>query len=133
MSPSGIGARLIRVSDDRQDTERQIKDCERWREGQGVTATYIFEDKESRLLAERREGFQRLLAHVRDRSVQWVVVQAVDRIGFKDAYELFEFLSLFSKNKVLIFTSRMVPASPGRTTSPSSRISLPGRLPRRNS
>jgi DNA invertase Pin-like site-specific DNA recombinase len=105
MKPTGVGARLIRVSGERQDTERQIKDCERWEREQGVIPTYIFEDKESRFLAERREGFQRLMEHVRAHRVNWVVIQTIDRLGFKQSYELFEFIGEFMKHGVRLFTS----------------------------
>jgi DNA invertase Pin-like site-specific DNA recombinase len=105
MKPTGVGARLIRVSGERQDTERQVKDCERWEREQGVTASYIFEDKESRLLAERREGFQRLMEYVRTQRVNWVVIQTIDRLGFKQSYELFEFIGEFMKHEVRLFTS----------------------------
>jgi DNA invertase Pin-like site-specific DNA recombinase len=105
MKPTGIGARLIRVSGDRQDTERQIKDCERWEREQGITPNYVFEDKESRFLAERREGFQRLMEYVRTQKVNWVVIQTTDRLGFKHSYELFEFIGAFLKHGVHLFTA----------------------------
>jgi DNA invertase Pin-like site-specific DNA recombinase len=105
MKPTGIGARLVRVSGDRQDTERQIKDCERWEREQGLTPTYVFEDKESRFLSERREGFQRLMEYVRTQRVNWVVIQTTDRLGFKHSYELFEFIGAFLKHGVHLFTA----------------------------
>jgi DNA invertase Pin-like site-specific DNA recombinase len=106
MKPQGVGARLIRVSSDKQDTERQISDCKRWEKEQGVAATHFFEDKESRLVAEKRPEFQKLLQYVQNGRVNWVVIQSQDRLGFKHSYEFFEFLSLFLKHKVQLFTSK---------------------------
>lgn len=101
----GVGARLLRVSTDRQDTERQLRDIERWERQQGVQASLEFEDKESRLLSERREEFQRLLTHVDNRTVNWVVIQSTDRLGFKHTFELFEILGRFLRNGVRLYTA----------------------------
>ena len=51
------------------------------------------------------EDFQRLLTHVQSRKVNWVVIQATDRLGFKHSYELFKFIALFLEHNVHLFTS----------------------------
>lgn len=101
----GIGARLLRVSTDRQDTDRQRADISRWEKKHGVSATHTFEDRESRLLAEKRADFQRLLRLVEAGGVNWVVIQTTDRLGFKHTFELFEFLSIFLRHGVQLYTA----------------------------
>ena len=101
----GVGARLLRVSTDRQDTDRQRADIARWEKKHGVSATHTFEDRESRLLAEKRADFQRLLRLVEAGGVSWVVIQTTDRLGFKHTFELFEFLSIFLRHGVQLYTA----------------------------
>lgn len=102
---SGVGARLLRVSTDRQDFDRQIADIERWEREQGVHAKETFTDKESRLLAEKRDEFQKLLVKVDNRLVNWVVIQSTDRLGFKHSYELFETIGRFMRAGASLFTA----------------------------
>src|SRR5688500_10866309 len=82
--PSGIGGRYHRVSTTKQDTERQIADIDRWLARGGITAQHVFEDHAPRDKAEERLQFQAMLGMVQARSLDWVVIQSIDRFGFKD-------------------------------------------------
>src|SRR3954452_15150318 len=86
--PRGIGARYHRVSDSRQDLERQVGDIDRWLARGNLKASRVFEDQGgSRDKAEDRFQFQAMLGAVQARTLDWVVIQTIDRLGFKDAYE----------------------------------------------
>lgn len=102
---TGVGARLFRVSTDQQDTDRQQADIARWERQHAVVATYTFEDKESRLLSEQRPDFQRMMRLVESGGLNWVVIQTTDRLGFKHSYELFEFISIFLRHGVHLYTA----------------------------
>jgi DNA invertase Pin-like site-specific DNA recombinase len=93
------------VSTTRQDTERQVADIDRWLARGGITAAYVWQDHGSRDKAEERPEFQAMLATVKSRGLDWIVIQSTDRLGFKDAYELFEFISIFRKHDVELWNA----------------------------
>jgi DNA invertase Pin-like site-specific DNA recombinase len=105
--PIGIGTALVRVSSEKQDTERQRLDIQAWldRHGLKVEARW-YEDKGARDDAENRPDFQALLNRVRRREIKWIVIQSTDRLGYKDAYELGEFISIFRKHGCQLWTSK---------------------------
>lgn len=88
-----IGKTLVaylRVSSDKQDVERQRMAITEWAEKHGLKISFWFEDSDGRNprdLADKREEFQRLLKFIEQVSVDFVVVDSLDRFGTKDAYE----------------------------------------------
>jgi DNA invertase Pin-like site-specific DNA recombinase len=103
--PSGVGGRYHRVSTTKQETERQIEEIDRWLARGGITAQFVFEDHAPRDKAEERPQFQQMMSMVKARKLNWVVIQSIDRLGFKHTYEYFEFLSIFSKNDVQLWSA----------------------------
>jgi DNA invertase Pin-like site-specific DNA recombinase len=80
----------LRCSTDQQDTLRQREAIERC----GIEIHQWLEDHESRDRADKRPDFQRLLRAVQAGQVDTIVVQALDRFGVKDAYEMGKFFSI---------------------------------------
>jgi DNA invertase Pin-like site-specific DNA recombinase len=103
--PSGVGGRYHRVSTTKQDTERQIADIDRWLARGDISAQHVFEDHAPRDKAEERVQFQAMLKMVQARDLDWVVIQSIDRLGFKDTYEFFEFVSIFRRNNVQLWSA----------------------------
>ena len=92
---AGIGAAYIRVSDDRQDTDRQHAACQQFADDHNGTIPpqHWFEDHGwARDTADKRPDFQRLLERAEAGAVQWIVVDAIDRFGTKSAKQLFAYL-----------------------------------------
>ena len=80
----------LRCSTDEQDTLRQREAIQR----SGLKIDQWLEDHESRDKAHKRPDFQRLLRGVQAGQVKTVVVQALDRFGVRDAWELGKFFSI---------------------------------------
>ena len=104
-TPRGIGGRYHRVSTTRQDTDRQVQDIDRWLSAKGLSTSQTWEDHDSRDKAEQRYDFQRMLGAVRSRAVDWIVIQSIDRFGFKDTYEFFSFVDTFRANNVQLWSA----------------------------
>jgi DNA invertase Pin-like site-specific DNA recombinase len=92
---TGAGAAYLRVSTDRQDTERQLASIRAFLERHGVSipAAHWFEDHgwERDADAERPE-FNRLLALARAGKLAWIVIDRLDRFGTRSAKRLFGYL-----------------------------------------
>src|SRR5690242_16478993 len=95
LSLSGIGARYHRISSSKQDFDRQVASIDRWLRSHNLQAALTFGDTGARDLAEERFQFQAMMEKVVSKEVSWVVIQSIDRLGFKDEYELFYFISIF--------------------------------------
>jgi DNA invertase Pin-like site-specific DNA recombinase len=92
----GPGAAYLRVSTDKQDTERQINNVRAFEERHGVRIppAHWFEDHGWERDADaRRPDFNRLLALARRGAVRWIVVDALDRFGTGSAKRLFGYLA----------------------------------------
>ena len=85
---STVGYR--RCSTDAQDTLRQREDIERSK----IRIDHWLEDHESRDKSHKRGDFQRLLHTVQADQVDTIVVQALDRFGVRDAWELGKFFTI---------------------------------------
>ena len=101
----GIGARYHRISSNKQDFDRQVDAIDRWLASHNVQAVLTFGDTGARDLAEERFQFQAMMEKVTSKEVSWVVIQSIDRLGFKDEYELFYFISLFRQNGVQLWSA----------------------------
>jgi DNA invertase Pin-like site-specific DNA recombinase len=94
-SLSGSGAAYIRVSTDQQDTERQFAAVRAFEQRRKVSIPkhHWFRDEGwARDEADKRPDFQRLLKLAESGAVQWIVVDALDRFGTKDAHQLVHYL-----------------------------------------
>jgi site-specific DNA recombinase len=80
----------LRCSSDPQDTLRQREAIQR----SGLKIDQWLEDHESRDRADKRPDFQRLLRAVQAGQVDTIVVQALDRFGVRDAWELGKFFTI---------------------------------------
>src|SRR5262245_43181403 len=95
---TGTGSAYIRISSDKQETERQYASIQAWAEKRGVSITQHYEDTGSRDKSENRRAIKQLLRHVAEGHIPWVVVADVDRLGVKDQYELFRFIYDFRQH-----------------------------------
>jgi DNA invertase Pin-like site-specific DNA recombinase len=92
---TGDGAANIRVSDDRQDTERQYAAVRAFEQRHGVTVPqrHWFKDQGwARDTADVRPAFQSLMKAAESGRVKWIVVDQLDRFGCKNAKQLFAYL-----------------------------------------
>jgi DNA invertase Pin-like site-specific DNA recombinase len=95
--PEGTrGAVYLRCSSDLQESQSQREEVQRWLDKHGLTARWYTDDegRNSRHKSEKREQFQRLMDDVRLGMVDWIVVDAQDRMGFKHAFEFGSFVNL---------------------------------------
>ena len=96
----------MRVSDEIQDTARQHTSIREWASRHGLAITKTYDDEGGRRhKAESRPGFQALLKAVESGSVDWIVVDHQDRLGFKGPFEWYHFLYTFQKNRVELWQS----------------------------
>ena len=107
MTPEPVGAGIVylRVSSDKQDHERQVQDVQGWLQRRSLTPVETVEDTGSRLQANKRADFQRLFDIVRSGEIGWVVIQTIDRLGFKHTYEYFKFIAEFMENNVQLWSA----------------------------
>jgi len=67
-------------------------------------AEYRFEDMEKRHKSEKRREFQRLLAVVKARKLDWIVICSFDRWGVADVDEFFEFRRILITHDVQLWS-----------------------------
>src|SRR4051794_17335315 len=92
---AGTGGAYLRVSDARQETQRQIDAIHLFEQRHGVTIPkhLWFEDHDwSRDMDKQRPEFQRLLSMANQGKLNWVVIDSLDRFGTKNAKRLFRYL-----------------------------------------
>lgn len=96
LSLQGAGAAYIRVSTDQQDTERQYTSIRKFVTDHGVTIPtqhWLTDEGWARDTADHRPEFQRLIKMAEDKAVRWIVVDALDRFGVKNAKQLIAYLN----------------------------------------
>ena len=107
-SLTGAGAAYIRVSDDQQDTERQfasIRSFEK-RHDVSISKQYWFKDEGfARNKADTRPAFNELLKLVESGRIEWIVVDALDRFGTKNAKQLMMYLYRLEEAGCKLFDS----------------------------
>jgi DNA invertase Pin-like site-specific DNA recombinase len=92
---SGDGAVYVRTSTDQQDTQRQYAAVQGFLERHGavIPRSQWFEDEGwARDTADRRPNFQRLLHLVKAGRVNWIVLDRLDRFGWKSSKQLMHLL-----------------------------------------
>ncbi len=97
---AGVGAAYIRISDDDQDVKRQIEAIESFeaRHEVKIPKQYWFKDEGwARDKADRRPDFQRLVKLAQQQSIQWIVVDMLDRFGTKNPHQLIYFIYLLQE------------------------------------
>ena len=103
--PQGTrGIAYVRVSTDRQDTERQHQSLKLWAERHRVTPTTL-QDVGRRHQAASRGDFQKLIKLVTGRQIDWIVLDAIDRLGFADPLEWGYYAHLCRSNGVEIWSA----------------------------
>jgi DNA invertase Pin-like site-specific DNA recombinase len=104
----GTGASYLRVSGDRQEVERQLASRLAFesRHGVKISTQHQYEDHMPRDLAAQRPDFQRMLAAVRAGLLQWIYIDHIDRLGFKDEDELVEVRSVLRRAGCRLIDSR---------------------------
>jgi DNA invertase Pin-like site-specific DNA recombinase len=94
---AGTGAAYLRVSTDKQDTERQIESIEKFLTRHNVTIDrpkYWFEDQGWERDSDAvRPEFNKLLAQARAGRIQWVVIDRLDRFGARSSKRLMGYLA----------------------------------------
>lgn len=90
LSLTGTGAAYLRVSGDKQETQRQVQSIRAFeaRHGVKIAQSHRYEDDMPRDLSDKRPDFRRMMKAAEDGVIQWIVVDHIDRFGFKDEWEL---------------------------------------------
>lgn len=96
----GFGVAYVRVSTDKQDSESQKSSIKRWELENDCKVGCWLEDVGSRDQAYKRADFQRLMGMVEDGKVDWIVVDALDRLGVRGVYELGRIVCTLQENDV---------------------------------
>lgn len=92
--------RYIRVSSDKQEGERQLFSTDTWAKFNGLIIDKSFEDTEgsnSRDMAAKRVQFQKMLKACENGDFDAIVVDSLDRFGFKNNKELQHNLYMLDK------------------------------------
>ncbi len=92
--------RYVRVSKDVQEGERQIFSTDSWAKFNGVYIDESFEDTEgsnSRDMSAKRVQFQRMLKACQNNDFDAIVVDSLDRFGFKNNKELQYYLYMLDQ------------------------------------
>jgi DNA invertase Pin-like site-specific DNA recombinase len=88
----------VRVSDEDSDPERQRTTIRKWAEKYGLTISMWFEDTEGRNPrdeSEKRVRFQQMMRLIENGGIHAVVVDSIERLGFKDQHEFGFFIHNF--------------------------------------
>ncbi|HEY7315211.1 MAG TPA: recombinase family protein [Gemmataceae bacterium] len=93
------GVAYLRVSDPhKQDWASQRRIIQSWLDKHGLRVSLWLEDGGSRDVAYKRPEFQRLLKLVEEGRVRWIVVDAQDRFGVSNNWELGKFICHLREN-----------------------------------
>lgn len=95
-----------RVSTPKQKLEHQREHVIRFCEANAIRLPndLMFEDKEKRHKAEKREAFQRLLEVCRQGRLDWIIICSFDRWGVADVDEFFEFRRQLIRHDVQLWS-----------------------------
>jgi DNA invertase Pin-like site-specific DNA recombinase len=107
ISLDGPGGSYLRVSGDRQETERQLASRAAFEKRHGVRIAdhHHYEDDMPRDLSARRPDFQRMLRAAQAGALRWIFVDHIDRFGFADEWELVELIQTLRKAGCKLYDS----------------------------
>jgi DNA invertase Pin-like site-specific DNA recombinase len=107
LSLEGPGGAYLRVSGDRQETERQLASRAAFEKRHGVRIAdhHHYEDDMPRDLSAKRPDFQRMLKAVVVGTLRWIFVDHIDRFGFADEWELVELIQTLRKAGCKLYDS----------------------------
>jgi DNA invertase Pin-like site-specific DNA recombinase len=103
---TGDGAAYVRVSTDQQDTERQYAGIRAFakRNDALIHKDHWFEDEGwARDTADRRPAFNKLMKLATAGAVKWIVVDRLDRFGWKSSKQLMHFLYQLEEAGCLLY------------------------------
>lgn len=101
----GAGGAYLRVSGDRQETERQLASKAAFEKRHGVKMLQHYEDDMPRDLSAKRPDFQRMLKTATSGTLRWIFVDHIDRFGFADEWELVELIQTLRKAGCRLYDS----------------------------
>jgi DNA invertase Pin-like site-specific DNA recombinase len=105
MKPAGRGIGYVRVSSDRQDTQRQYDNIQLWLRKHDLPDITILEDAGRRHQPEKRERFLQLTGMIQAKAIDWIVVDSLDRYGFGHPHEWGSFAWTMTKNGVTLWSA----------------------------
>lgn len=104
---SGMGAFYIRVSDDEQDTKRQLEAIQRWLNKHGLAVPehcQFMDEGFVRDLPQLRPDFERMVKMVDAGLLRWIVADRQDRFGSKDKYQFISYMHRLREGKCRFLT-----------------------------
>src|SRR5262249_39072967 len=103
----GPGGSYLRVSGDKQETERQLASRAAFEKRHGVKIAdhHHYEDDMPRDLSAKRPDFQRMLRAAIAGTLRWIFVDHIDRFGFADEWELVELIQTLRKAGCKLYDS----------------------------
>lgn len=96
----------LRVSDAKQDYNRQYDDLDKYAQYKGYEVLDVFQEKISGLTkAQSREGFQKLLDFVEKNSVDHLLIWELSRLG-RNALDMLNNVELFNSRKINVYAHK---------------------------
>jgi DNA invertase Pin-like site-specific DNA recombinase len=105
---TGDGAAYVRTSDDQQDTQRQYAAVKAFlmRHDATIPKSNWFEDEGwARDTADKRPNFQKMLQQAKAGRIKWIIVDKLDRFGWKSSKQLMHFLYQLEEAGCLLYDS----------------------------
>lgn len=101
------GCGYIRVSDDRQEVERQYQSLRRWAEARHITLIKIYEDRGGRRHeagTAKRKAHSEMMRAVSSGKYDFCVIDAQDRLGFANPHEFMRMAAEFIDAEVELWS-----------------------------
>jgi hypothetical protein len=105
MAPNGRGIGYIRVSSDKQDNTRQHHNIILWLRKHDLPAITILEDAGRRHEPEKRKSFTELIGMIQAKTLDWIVVDSLDRFGFGHPHQWGAHAWLMTSNGVVLWSA----------------------------
>jgi DNA invertase Pin-like site-specific DNA recombinase len=103
--PSGRGKGYARVSSDQQESARQLENIRLWCQKHNLGEIEILQEVGRRHESDKRSEFQKLLRLIDSGDVDFVVVDAQDRLGFSRPSEYGKFWHIFDEAGVDLWSA----------------------------
>ncbi len=98
----------VRVSDEDSDPERQRETVRSWAEKYSITISMWFEDtagRNSRHKSDKRQHFQEMVKVIEAGGIDAVLIDSIERLGFKDQHEFGYFIHHFRRHGVTVWST----------------------------